>query len=168
MARKTSIGTSKPYGYKMLKVGLSRTVNTGNYNSAKVEIELTSPVEGDLNDAYDAVKGWLEQKMSTELEKLKGPKGLALDPIQAPAPSKATPAPVSISQIPMSAPTPPELPLKAAPRQSSAGAQSKPAREPTIQYLKGQVWETQRARSIEAVVPHLLTPPLETVRRSTP
>lgn len=54
--------TSKPPA--TITVGGGRTFNLGNYNSAKVEVSLSYPVDvDDLEAGWEFAYGWVEKKM---------------------------------------------------------------------------------------------------------
>ena len=53
---------------KALKVSYSRLISKGNYENAKIEIELEVEQGEKAADAYEAAKNWVEKRI--EVEKL--------------------------------------------------------------------------------------------------
>ena len=47
---------------KALKVTYSRLISKGNYENAKIEIELEVEKGEKASDVYEAAKGWVEKK----------------------------------------------------------------------------------------------------------
>ena len=58
----------------IITVSAGRTINLGDYNSAKVEVSLSYPCDpDDLDNAYEHVFGWVDGKM----DKIMSENGLA-------------------------------------------------------------------------------------------
>ena len=51
---------------KALKVSYSRLISKGNYENAKIEIELEVEQGEKAADAYEAAKNWVEKRMAVE------------------------------------------------------------------------------------------------------
>ena len=68
--RKTNLQTNKGITKEMkaLKVTYSRLVSKGNYENAKIEIELEVEQGEKAADVYEAAKNWVEKRI--EIEKL--------------------------------------------------------------------------------------------------
>ena len=68
--RKTNLQTNKGITKEMkaLKVTYSRLVSKGNYENAKIEIELEVEQGEKAADVYEAAKNWIEKRI--EIEKL--------------------------------------------------------------------------------------------------
>jgi hypothetical protein len=55
-----------------------QTINTGNYNSVRIEIGLSVPCEhGELEEVYDFILGWIDDKASALVEVVKSQYGVS-------------------------------------------------------------------------------------------
>lgn len=53
-------------------VGFGLTINLGNYESARLDVSVEVPCyKEQVDDAYQAAKGWVEQRIHQEIEEIK-------------------------------------------------------------------------------------------------